>query len=86
MFSGSGNMAKLMRTQSDLKIDGKSKIVAVRSKYDITYNSAMYIHKATKFQRLYQSFPDRATRPDYCEDYPTCGYVENQRWWPVTGA
>ena len=39
---------------------------------------------ATKSQRLYSCSRGGATRNDYWEDFTTCGFVRNRRWWPVT--
>ena len=41
---------------------------------------------ATKFQRYNTHFLGRTTRLDYCGDCPTCGFVRNQRWRPLTGS
>ena len=46
MFSGSGNMAELLRTFSDLKMNGKSKMVTFNRKY------RAYIFKLARIQNL----------------------------------
>ena len=65
----------------------KIKDGGVQPKVDMTKRIYQLVYIiATKFQRLYPCFRGRATRFDYCGDGPTCWFVKNWRWWPVTGS